>query len=59
MSDLALIIAMAALTLGGLGLALGLLLSLDGFFRGRTSMVFEAILFAAAIVAVVCAIFTG
>ena len=56
MSDLALIIAMAALALGGLGLALGLLLSLDGFFRGRTSMAFEAILFAAAIVAVVCAI---
>lgn len=56
MSDLALIIALAALALGGLGLAVGLTLSLDALFRGRTSIAYEAIIFTAAIVALVCAI---
>jgi hypothetical protein len=32
------------------------MLSLDGLFRGRTSMAFETIIFTAAIVALVCAI---
>jgi hypothetical protein len=57
MPDLTSILAMAALAAGGLCLAVGLLLSLDGLFRGRTSVAFEAIVFTAAIVALVCAIF--
>lgn len=57
MPDLASILAMAALAAGGLCLAVGLLLSLDGLFRGRTSMALEAIIFTAAILALVCAIF--
>jgi hypothetical protein len=57
MPDLTSILAMAALAAGGLCLAVGLLLSLDGLFRGRTSMAPEAIIFMAAIVALVCAIF--
>jgi hypothetical protein len=56
MPDLASIVAMAALAACGLCLAIGLMLSLDGLFRGRTSMAFEAIIFTAAIVALVCAI---
>ena len=57
MPDLASIAAIAALAVGGFCLAVGLMLSLDGFFRGRTSMAFEAIIFTAALVALVCAIF--
>lgn len=57
MPDLASIAAMAALAVGGFCLAVGLMLSVDGFFRGRTSMAFEAIIFTAALVALVCAIF--
>ena len=57
MPDLTSLLAMAALVAGGLCLAVGLLLWSDGLFRGRTSMALEAIIFTAAIVALVCTIF--
>jgi hypothetical protein len=50
-------VAMALVATAGLCLAVGLMLALDGLFRGHTSMAFEAIIFTAAIVALVCAIF--
>jgi hypothetical protein len=57
MPDLALRLAMAALAASGFCLSVGLLLVLDGFSRGYTSLAFEAIIFTTAIVALVCAIF--
>jgi hypothetical protein len=56
MQDLASFISIAAVVVFSLGLAVALILALDGVFRGRSSMGFEAILFTAAIVALVCAI---
>ena len=55
MQELASIISIAAVVVFSLGLAVALMLAWDGVFRGRGSMGFEAIIFTAAIVALVCA----
>ena len=54
--DLASIISVSAVVVFSLALAVALILALDGVFRGRSSMGFEAIIFTAAIVALVCAL---
>jgi hypothetical protein len=51
MQDLASIISVAAVVVFSLGLAVALILTLNGVFRRRSSMGFEAIIFTAAIVA--------
>jgi hypothetical protein len=56
MQDLASIISVAAVVVFSLGLAVALILALNGVFRRRSSMGFEAIIFTTAIVALVCAI---
>jgi hypothetical protein len=56
MQELASIISIAAVVVFSLGLAVALMLAWDGVFRGRGSMGFEAIIYTAAIVALVCAI---
>lgn len=56
MQDLASIISIAAVVVFSLGLAVALILALDRVVRGRSSIGFEAIVFTAAIVALVCVI---
>ncbi|HEY2484173.1 MAG TPA: hypothetical protein VGI36_03445 [Candidatus Binataceae bacterium] len=56
MQDLASIISVAAVVVFSLGLAVALILALNGVFRRRSSMGFEAIIFTTVIVALVCAI---
>ena len=56
MQDLASFISIAAVVVFSLGLTVALILASDGVFRGRSSVGFEAIIFTAAFVALVCAI---
>ena len=55
MLDPALFISMVALFVVGLSFAIGLILAVVGVFRDDTSFIFEAIMFATAIVALICA----
>jgi len=52
--ELASILSMAVLVVVSLGLAFGLMLALDGVFRGDTDRIFEAIIFSLAAIALVC-----
>jgi hypothetical protein len=56
MQDLASIISLVVLVVVGLGLGAGLMLALDGAFRGDTDRIFEAGIFTVAIIALVCAV---